>query len=123
MPSVDRLAPEMRAVLERLLDEDGAQPDPTLLPPAEGRAVAEAANRRWNTGKHPVMAKELIVETTDGHRVSFRLQGGYVVRNARFAVAPHAVAPTLVLSTCWPFEASTRGPWRYVAIAQADSQG
>ena len=58
----------MRAVLERLLDEDGAQPDPTLLPPAEGRAVAEAANRRWNTGKHPVMAKELIVETTDGRR-------------------------------------------------------
>ena len=65
----------------------------------------------------------VIVETTDGHRVSFRLQGGYVVRNDRFAVAPHAVAPTLVLSTCWPFEANTRGPWRYVAIAQADSQG
>jgi len=65
----------------------------------------------------------VIVETTDGHRVSFRLQGGYVVRNDRFAVAPHAVAPTLVLSTCWPFDANTRGPWRYVAIAQADSQG
>ena len=65
----------------------------------------------------------VIVETVDGGRASFRMQGGYVVRNDRFAVAPHAVAPTLVLSTCWPFDASTRGPWRYVAVAQADLRG
>lgn len=62
----------------------------------------------------------VIVETVDGARTSFLIQGGYVVRNDRFAVAPDAVAPTLILSTCWPFDANTRGPWRYVAVAQAD---
>lgn len=62
----------------------------------------------------------VIVETTDGDRTSFRMQGGYVVRNDRFAITPRAVAPTLVLSTCWPFDSNARGPWRYVAIAQAN---
>lgn len=62
-----RLAPEMRAVLDRTAAEDGPQPDPTTLPPAEGRARAEAANRRWNTGL-PRMARELIVETAEGRR-------------------------------------------------------
>mgnify|MGYP005997381831 CR=1 FL=1 len=64
---MSRLAPEMRAVLDRLLAEDGPQPDPTLLPPAEGRAAAEAGNRRWN-GPEPRMARELRVETADGRR-------------------------------------------------------
>lgn len=67
MTAADRLAPEMKAVLERLLAEDGAQPDPTLLPPAEGRALAEASNRRWNLDG-PTMEKQLIVETADGRR-------------------------------------------------------
>ena len=67
MSASDLLAIEMRAVLDRLATEDGPQPDPTLLPPAEGRAVAEASNRRWNH-EGPVMARELIVETADGRR-------------------------------------------------------
>ena len=61
------LAPEMQAVLDRLMAEDGMQPDPTQLLPAEGRAKAEAANRRWN-GPAPAMARELIVETPGGRR-------------------------------------------------------
>lgn len=67
MSAADRLAPEMKAVLDRLLVEDGVQPDPTLLPAAEGRALAEASNRRWNEDG-PVMAKQLIVETADGRQ-------------------------------------------------------
>lgn len=67
MQATARLAPEMRAALDRLLAEDGPQPDPTTLPPAEGRALSEALNRRWNTGM-PAMARELIVETADGRR-------------------------------------------------------
>lgn len=61
------LAPEMRAVLDRLDAEDGGLPDPTTLPPAAGRAQAEAGNRRWN-GPQPVMAQELLVQTPDGRR-------------------------------------------------------
>lgn len=70
MDAVDparQLAPEMQAVLDRLLAENGPQPDPTTLPPAEGRALSERLNRRWNTGQ-PAMARELIVETADGRR-------------------------------------------------------
>ncbi|WP_410218589.1 alpha/beta hydrolase [Paracoccus sp. (in: a-proteobacteria)] len=61
------LAPEMSAVLDRLAREDNDLPDPTTLPPAEGRALAEATNRRWNTPK-PAMARELLVQTSDGRR-------------------------------------------------------
>lgn len=63
----DRLAPEMRAVLDRLMAEDGTQPDPTTLPAPEGRALSEALNRRWNTGVL-AMARDMIVETADGRR-------------------------------------------------------
>lgn len=70
-----RLAPEMRAVLDRMAAEDGPQPDPTTLPPAEGRALAEAASRRWNTGL-PRMARELIVETAGGRRAHVFLPEG-----------------------------------------------
>lgn len=50
------LAPEMAALAARVLDEDGPQPDPTLMPPAEGRRAAEAGNRRWNVAL-PEMAR------------------------------------------------------------------
>ena len=56
MTPQDRLAPEMRAVLDRMMAEDGPVPDPTALPADEGRALSEAANRRWNTGE-PAMAQ------------------------------------------------------------------
>lgn len=54
------LAPEMAALMARMAAEDGPQPDPTLLPPAEGRRVAEDGNRRWNVAL-PLMER---VETT-----------------------------------------------------------
>ena len=65
MTPQDRLAPEMRAVLDRLLAEDGPVPDPTTLPPDEGRALSEASNRRWNSGE-PAMARVFRRETPLG---------------------------------------------------------
>jgi len=47
----------MRALLERLALEDAGKPDPTLLPPTEGRALAADANARWNRNLLP-MAEE-----------------------------------------------------------------
>ncbi|MNV44305.1 Sortase family protein [compost metagenome] len=102
---------------------------PTLVPGSarlgqNGTAVI-AAHRDTHFSFMPDLqpGDVVVVETTDGDRASFRMQGGYVVRNDRFAIASRAVAPTLVLSTCWPFDATTRGPWRYVAIAHAQSSG
>lgn len=65
MTPAERLAPEMRAVLDRLLAEDGPVPDPTTLPPEEGRALSEAANRRWNNGE-PAMAQLIRRDTPLG---------------------------------------------------------
>lgn len=48
--------PQMQAILERLMREDAGLPDPTTLPPAEGRALADRTNRRWN-GDLPAMAE------------------------------------------------------------------
>lgn len=41
-------SPQMRAILDRLATEDAGLPDPTTLPPAQGRAQADAGNQRWN---------------------------------------------------------------------------
>ncbi|HSI40224.1 MAG TPA: alpha/beta hydrolase [Xanthobacteraceae bacterium] len=51
------LADEMRALLDKVAAETGPMPDPTLLPAAEGRALAERSNRRWNVNL-PDMAAE-----------------------------------------------------------------
>jgi acetyl esterase len=52
-----QLSAEMAALIARVADETGPQPDPTLMPPAEGRALSEEANRRWNDNLPP-LAKE-----------------------------------------------------------------
>ena len=47
-PHMSRLSPEMAALLDRVARETGPQPDPTTLPPAQGRALTAQGNRRWN---------------------------------------------------------------------------
>jgi acetyl esterase len=51
--------PEMAAIMARLAAEDGHLPDPTTLPPAEGRAQAEAGNIRWNRDLPPMETADL----------------------------------------------------------------
>ena len=59
------LKQEMNAVIERLLVEDAGLPDPTTLPPSEGRALAERTNRRWNT-ELPEMAETRDIRLAPG---------------------------------------------------------
>lgn len=54
-PKTGLLSPEMAALMARVLAEDGPQPDLTMLPAVEGRAISERNNRRWNLDL-PVMA-------------------------------------------------------------------
>jgi len=56
-----RPSPDMQAILDRLAVEDAGLPDPTRLPPAKGRAQAEAGNARWNVDL-PVMAEMRAVD-------------------------------------------------------------
>ena len=55
LPDMSRLSPEMTGLLARVAAETGPQPDPTTLPPAEGRVLSEENNRRWNIDM-PAMA-------------------------------------------------------------------
>lgn len=53
---ISQLSPEMAVLLARVAAETGPQPDPTMLPPAEGRALSAEGNRRWNVDL-PAMAE------------------------------------------------------------------
>ena len=52
------LAPEMAALMARVVEEDGVAPDPTLLPATEGRDLTAQGNARWNVDL-PAMAQIL----------------------------------------------------------------
>lgn len=60
--------PEMAAIMARLAAEDGHLPDPTTVPPAEGRAQAEAGNIRWNRDLPPMETAELTLPGGAGRR-------------------------------------------------------
>ncbi|WP_225769898.1 alpha/beta hydrolase fold domain-containing protein [Inquilinus sp. Marseille-Q2685] len=62
--------PEMAAIMARLAAEDGHLPDPTTLPPAEGRAQAEAGNVRWNRDLPPMETAELTLPGGAGPRAA-----------------------------------------------------
>lgn len=50
----EEVSTESKTLAERVLREDGPQPDPTTLPPAEGRAFTFQSNRRWNVNLPPM---------------------------------------------------------------------
>ncbi len=97
---------------------------PTLMPgsaqPGQPGTSVFAAHRdtHFRFLQHLEPGDAVIVETLDGARTPYRVQGGYVVRNDRFGIDAHAVTPTLALTTCWPFDTHQRGPLRYVVTAR-----
>ena len=63
---------------------------------------------------------ELIVELPDGARRHYRVRDRYVADVRSLALPRAAVAPTLTLVTCYPFDALVPGgPLRYVVVAEA----
>jgi len=60
------------------------------------------------------------VEVTrrDGRVFRFRVTGASVVRFDHSGIDPYSPGRRLVLSTCWPLNARTEGPLRYVVHAQ-----
>lgn len=60
---------------------------------------------------------EIEVTRRDGKSFRYRADAHHVVRFDQFAIDPSSDAAELVLSTCWPFEAVTPGPDRYVLHA------
>ncbi len=60
------------------------------------------------------------VEVTrrDGKVFRFRVTGASVVRFDHSGIDPYSPGRRLVLSTCWPLNARTQGPLRYVVNAE-----
>lgn len=76
----------MQVILDRLAREDGHLPDPTTLPPAQGRAQAAEGNRRWNRDL-PQMARV----------ADFDLPGGAGQPVACRLLVPEGAEPGVIL--------------------------
>lgn len=62
---------------------------------------------------------EIRITRADGGIARFRMTGSDVVRWDRSGIDPTANGRHLALVTCWPFDARTAGPLRYVVEAEA----
>jgi sortase A len=60
---------------------------------------------------------EITVTRRDGKTFRYRVNGTSVVRFDQSEIDPLAYGHKLVLSTCWPLDAATQGPLRYLVHA------
>lgn len=68
--------------------------------------------------KDLVVGDEIEVTRSDGKHFRYRVDGTSVVRFDASGIDPLADGYRLVLSTCWPFDALTSGPDRYLVHAR-----
>jgi len=66
---------------------------------------------------------EIDVTRSDGKRFRYRADGSSVVRFDASGIDPLSDGYELVLSTCWPFDAVTPGPERYLLHATMIESG
>jgi sortase A len=67
--------------------------------------------------RHVKIGDEIDVTRDDGRTFRYRADGSSVVRFDASGIDPLADGHELVLSTCWPFDALTSGPERYLLHA------
>lgn len=91
----------------------------TPKPGEDGTSVI-AAHRdthfRWLKDVRP--GDMLEVRRHDGRLLTFRAGKGRVARWDQSGIDPHAQGRHLALATCWPFDATQRGPLRYILDAE-----
>jgi sortase A len=92
----------------------------TPEPGGEGIAVYSAhRDTHFAFLKHVRVGDDVEVTRHDGKAFRFRVVGTSVVRFDRSGIDPLASgARRLALVTCWPLDARTQGPLRYVVHAQ-----
>ena len=73
--------------------------------------------------KNVVIGDEIEVTRGDGRHFRYRVNGTSVVRFDASGIDPLADGHRLVLSTCWPFDALTSGPDRYLVHASMIGPG
>jgi sortase A len=67
--------------------------------------------------KNVVVGDEINVKRSDGKQFHYRVDATSIVRFDSSGIDPLADGHQLVLSTCWPFDARTQGPERYLVHA------
>lgn len=91
-----------------------------LTPDAGERGVAVYSAHRdthFRFLKDVAIGDEIAITRSDGKVFRFRADGRSVVRFDAPGIDPLADGTELVLSTCWPFDAVTPGPMRYLLHA------
>jgi sortase A len=68
--------------------------------------------------KHVVAGDLISITRNDGTRFNYRVTGMEIVDWNRSGIDRHAAGFNLVLATCYPFDAVTRGPQRYLVKAE-----
>src|SRR5882757_591549 len=91
-----------------------------LTPDAGERGVAVYSAHRdthFRFLKDIVVGDEIVVTRRDGGMFRYRVDATSVVRFDASGIDPLSDGYELVLSTCWPFDAVTPGPARYLVHA------
>ena len=91
-----------------------------LTPDAGERGVAVYAAHRdthFRFLKDVAIGDEIAVTRRDGRTIRYRADRSSVVRFDDSGLDPLTGGYELVLSTCWPFDAVTQGPLRYMLHA------
>src|ERR1700736_1460471 len=91
-----------------------------LTPDAGERGVAVYSAHRdthFRFLKDVVIGDEIAVTRRDGRTFHYRVTATSVVRYDASGIDPFADGYELALSTCWPFDAVTPGPARYLVHA------
>ena len=91
-----------------------------LTPDAGERGVAVYSAHRdthFSFLRDIAIGDEIVITRRDGHAFRYRADGASVVRFDASGIDPLTDGYQLVLSTCWPFDAVTPGPERYVLHA------
>ncbi|XIA65430.1 class GN sortase [Bradyrhizobium sp. TZ2] len=95
-------------------------------PDAGERGVAVYSAHRdthFSFLKNVAIGDEIDVVRSDGRRFRYRVDSTSIVRFDASGIDPLADGYELVLSTCWPFDALTPGPERYLARATMIESG
>ena len=91
-----------------------------FTPDAGERGVAVYSAHRdthFRFLKDVVIGDVIDIVRSDGRRFRYRVDGTSVVRFDASGIDPLSGGYELVLSTCWPFDALTPGPERYILHA------
>jgi sortase A len=91
-----------------------------LTPDAGERGVAVYAAHRdthFRFLRDVAIGDEIDVTRSDGKTFRYRADGSSIVRFDNSGIDPLSSGHELVLSTCWPFDALTSGPERYLLHA------